>query len=519
MLHITLDSSLPNNEDKIKYIDNLCSQPYLNLEKPDMYYSQYEHNTNLVEAKTHNNLINTFLTAYNAHIPLRLRPDDIQMAIQMAIATCINNNAEQMRHLFVSQEGKIKLSVAKSGFDLDYFCETFKNLMSKNIKDPEFVEKFTTKYTTTTPIVSTVSNMFLMNALKEYFSFEMILSCGIPAVIMEGTQADWQKLKEFYEYFKNFLKDTELKAWFPHFDIIMDMFIEMRNLHEGNSEYIVVAGNNHNINELWKRVISYVPQGSGGDIILGGWVRLLVPYSEHNKLIGLDKKILCLDINTPRPNINEANCSYKEQDSLKEYYFASGWNSMQTSYLTTPATLVIPEQNGDNTYEKTYNVELYSGFFNPVIHTNPNTQAKTVSTNVGFIMREDTVIQKNELVKYYTRLGVKKSKTGHLEVPVTLHDKFWEICKIFDTCGGSSYVIDKLNRKKYYEDNGVIKIFSNVKKSNGESYSTIKGLHIPEHFKPNNIKEILMCFDMDNCYNKQFIKYYTIQDTKIYFDV
>jgi hypothetical protein len=46
-----------------------------------------------------------------------------------------------------------------------------------------------------------------MNALKEYFSFEMILSCGIPAVIMEGTQADWQKLKEFYEYFKNFLKD------------------------------------------------------------------------------------------------------------------------------------------------------------------------------------------------------------------------------------------------------------------------------------------------------------------------
>ena len=54
MLHITLDSSLPNNEDKIKYIDNLCSQPYLNLEKPDMYYSQYEYNTNLVEAKTHN---------------------------------------------------------------------------------------------------------------------------------------------------------------------------------------------------------------------------------------------------------------------------------------------------------------------------------------------------------------------------------------------------------------------------------------------------------------------------------
>ena len=516
MLHITLDSSLPNNEDKIKYIDNLCSQPYLNLEKPDMYYSQYEYNTNLVEAKTHNNLINTFLTAYNAHIPLRLRPDDIQMAIQMAIATCINNNAEQMRHLFVAHEGKIKLSVAKSGFDLDYFCETFKNLMSKNIKDPEFVEKFTTKYTTTTPIVSTVSNMFLMNALKEYFSFEMILSCGIPAVIMEGTQADWQKLKEFYEYFKNLLKDTELKAWFPHFDIIMDMFIEMRNLNEGNAEYIVVAGNNHNINELWKRVISYVPQGSGSDIILGGWVRLLVPYSEHNKLIGLDKKILCLDINTPRPNINEANCSYKEQDSLKEYYFASGWNSMQTSYLTTPATLVIPDQNGDKTYENTYNVELYSGFFNPVIHTNPNIDSKnrkSVSTNVGFIMREDTVIQKNELVKYYTSLGVYKGKFEHLNVPASLHDKFWEICKIFDTCGGSSYVPDKENRIKYYEDNGIIKIYS--KRAKGNNY--IKSLHIPEHFKQNR-KEISICFGLGS-YEEQYYTYYTINGSTIYFDI
>jgi hypothetical protein len=513
MLHITLDMSLPNNEDKIKYIDNLCSQPYLNLEKPDMYYSQYEYNTNLVEARTHNNLINTFLEAYDYHISLRLRPDDIQMAIQMAIATCINNNAEQMRHLFVSHEGKIKLSVAKSGLDLDYFCETFKDLMSKNIKDPEFIEKFTTKYTTTTPIVSTVSNMFLMNALKEYFSFEMILSCGIPAVIMEGTQADWQKLKEFYEYFKNFLKDTELKAWFPHFDIIMDMFIEMRNLHEGNAEYIVVAGNNHNINELWKRVISYVPQGSGGDIILGGWVRLLVPYSEHNKLIGLYKKILCLDINTPRPNINESNCSYKEQDILREYYFASGWNSMQTSYLTTPATLIIPTMDGNKNYEKTYNVELYSGFFNPVIHTNPNTQAKTVSTNVGFIMREDTVIQKNKLVKEYTKLGVKKSKTGHLEVPVTLHNKFWEICKIFDTCGGSSYVPDKENRKKYYEDNGVITIYS--KRAKGNNY--IKSLHIPEHLKQNR-KEISICFGLGS-YEEQYYTYYTIQGTTTYFDV
>ena len=237
-----------------------------------------------------------------------------------------------------------------------------------------------------------------------------------------------------------------------------------------------------------------------------------MPYSEHNKLIGLDKKILCLDINTPRPNINEANCSYKEQDILREYYFASGWNSMQTSYLTTPVTLVIPDQNGDILY----NVELYSGFFNPVIHTNPNIDSKnskSVSTNVGFIMREDTLIIKNKQKEEYTKLGVYKGKTGHLNVPAKLHDKFWEICKIFDTCGGSSYVPDKENRKKYYEENGVIKIYSN--RAKGNNY--IKSLHIPEHLKQNR-KEISICFGLGS-YEEQYYTYYTIQGTIIYFDV
>ena len=198
----------------------------------------------MIKGSTHIHLINAFSTAYNNHLPLRLRPDDILMALQMIIATCINNNSEKMRHLFVEHMGKIKLSAERSHFDLNYFCNQFKLLMQENIKNPEFITKYTTSFTTTSILHSTISNMFLMNSLKEYFLFEMILGCGIPSVILKGTQEDWLQLKNFYEYFKNFLKDTELRL-----------------LQE---ECIVEATNK--MKKLWERVISFVPQGSGYNI-------------------------------------------------------------------------------------------------------------------------------------------------------------------------------------------------------------------------------------------------------------
>lgn len=506
MLHILLNSSLPDNTDKIVYTNDLNVQSSLDLLNPSMYLSQYEHYTKIVKPVTHNNLINTLLTGYNAHIPVCLRPDDIQMALQMAFATCINNNAEKMRHLFVEHEDKIKLKVYHPSFDMNYFTKTFKELMTKNIKNSDFIKNFCTEYSTTTQLLSTVSNMFLINALKEYFSFEMILSCGIPSVLLKGTQADWHRLKGFYDYFKTLLKDTELKIWFPHFDIILDMFVEMRDLQ---TDGVVEA--TPTIKKIWERVISFVPQGSGGDTILGGWARLLVPYSQKNKLIeGLDKPIKCLNIDTPTPSINEKWCSYQEQDILKEYYFASGWNSMQTSYLTTPADFTISLDSSD----KTYKVEMYAGFFNPVIKE--INSILSVSTNVGFIMREDSVILKEQMKKYYTSLGVKfKNSRSSLEIPITLNDKRDDICDTFNVYSCNWYVIDKEAKIKFYLENGVEKMTCDRKNRFGKVFTTIESLKIPERFRANS-NEIFLCFGI-NCYEKTKCIYY--DRTITYFNV
>ena len=502
MLKVVLNRTLSDNSDNIEYAADLkVQQQYVDMTNPDVHFSEYEHATHLVKPVTHNNFINTALSAYNWHIDWRIRPDDIQMVLQMAFSTCVNNNAQQMRDLFVKHQGKMKLSAGSSRFDLNYFCDTFKTMMRENVKDPEFIDAFTTQYTTTTQLLGTVSTMFLMNALKEYFSFEMVLSCGIPAIIMEGTIEDWDKLKAFYEYFKNFLKDTELKEWFTHFDIIMDMFIKMRNLvkitNADEDDLDVEA--TPDIKELWKRVISYVPEGSGGDTILGGWIRLFVPYSKKNKLIGgLDKKIKCLDITTPPPSIDEKVCTYSEQAILKEYYLAGGWNSMQTSYLTTPADLIIPEFDGDHTY----NVEFYAGFFNPVIYTTIGGYL-SVGTNVGFIMRADTLLEKEKKMNEYILMGVKRRPRGGLDIPITLQDKWSEINRVFDECSCTWYVVDLEKKIEFYLKNGVKKTTSDIKNRTGMVFTTIDTLEIPENLRANS-DEIFLCFgirtyEQDKC--------------------
>lgn len=436
MARIMLNETLIRNEnikmDKILEIRN-----ELKLTDPELYYSNYEYADRLIEEKTHNEFINTFLTAYNNHLPIKIRPDDIQLMLQITFSTCVNNNAEKMRNIFVEHKDKISLKVESNIFDINFFCMKFKQLMNTHIKDKTFCEKFTTSYTTTNTITQTVSNMLLMNTLKEYFSFEMILSCGIPCVILDGTKEDWIKLNDFYEYMKNIFIDTELHDWFRHFDIVMKMFQDMRRDEKATNE----------IKELWERVISYVPKGSGGDKILGGWVRLFVPYSSDNKIIKFPTVIKCLDILEQRPEYPK---SYSDQTISEQYYIAEGWNSMCSGITTTPATLID--------YDETkYNVEINSGFFNPCIN-----DQYIVCFNIGYNLKSDTQIIKNEKKEHYLKNGVKVRDKHFLDIPRKYSRKQCnEILKIFDSFGYSTYgdesEEDKLLKKEFIEKGVIIK--------------------------------------------------------------
>lgn len=467
-LVINFDSTLEVKPiDDTKKLENLIEQKTLDLNNPNNFYSEYEYTKNLIRENSCNNLVNTFLAAYNSHKPLRLRPDDINLALQLVWSTCLNLNAEKFRSEFVEHQGKMELKVESLVFDSNFFCQQFANLMMKNVKNPEFIEQFTKEFTTTTPLIKTVTNQLLMNTLKEYFSCSMILGCGISKVIMEGTKEDWKKLNDSYQYFKNFFSKTELNVWFVHFDIIMNNFIKMRELQDEGT-----VNATDDLKEFWLRVICYVPQGSGNQTILGGWVRLLTPYSSSNKIIGLHKPILCLDLNKSRP---EYSRSYSQQNVLAEYYAATGWDELQKSLVETPAKLF----DYDGTL---YEVEFVSGFYPPV-----EREDGSISTNIGFLMRTDQSIKKKKLQEEYKKLGVIH-EGSRIKIPRALKKEQSKILEIFGACFSNLYGEDPGEEKRKQEllADGVY-IYTPEKKC--PRHFVIKKLMVPKKYEENELEK------------------------------
>jgi hypothetical protein len=358
----------------------------------EQFISESEHPESNYLEQTNNGLINTFLFAYNNHIPLKVKVQDIHIALQLIISTFVNNNAEQCRKMFVDHSGKKKLTVENDKIDFNVFGQMMRDEVKKNVKDCNFVDLLEPNYSTTKPICMTVSNLLVLNTLKEYFSYNFVCRCGIPEVVLEGSQDDWMKLKGKYDEMKRMFynsRSNELDDWFDCMDIIMNMFIEMRMI---GTEGTVEATDAQKM--LWERVISFVPVGSGGDTLLGGWISILSPYSSENKIKHVVKNLPCLDTKTMVPKEDGINY-YEYQRVLGTYYGGTGWNNLQTTMFLTPAVLDL--------YGVEYNIEMTAGF-SPYVHVSEQKQDQDnnkfiVETNMMYmIMREVKDMQNTDLV-------------------------------------------------------------------------------------------------------------------------
>jgi hypothetical protein len=398
---------------------------------------------------------------------LVIRPDDIHLALQLIFCTTIELNAEKLRSFFVDFEGKKNLEIRLVEFDSNLMFRLFKEEIRSNIKEPEFADKYLSNYSTTTPIITNASSGLLMNALKEYFTYTMVLSCGIPEVVLEGTDADWNRLNEFYLYMKTILsqnKITELDIWFEYFDQIMNMFDELNKIAKTNtnptdSDFFDLT--NTHIAKLWSRVITYTPYGSGGDQLLGGWIRLFFPYDTSKKVV-ISSKPAKLEKSTTsdkQPNSTKSNFMdldldpqkvddfYASQEILAKFYMASSEDTIPDSFSKTKLEII------EN--EKCHKSEFVSGFFEPHIDN-----LNMVRFNIGTIVRHDAEIVQDEKKEYYISLGVKYRNSGGLLIPYYLESDAMQISKIFETNCWSYYQTEKClakakSDKTVYESFGI----------------------------------------------------------------
>lgn len=253
----------------VKLCDTVTQGIYepIKIALKDKYKCLYINNAghSVSECMTHP-LVDCVMVAYNWHVPLVLRPDDIWLTIAQGVSQHINLTPESFRDRFVSHKGTMKLN-AKGIFFEDAISNMVR-AVSSNCKNQGFIKTMLNTFSTSTPTTLLASQANILGSMSKYFEYEIKLQCGIPSLTLEGTLEDWQDVSKRITTIRD-LK-IGLGWWVDELAPIIDQFIES---YKGNVD-VAFWGHILDAKTLW---------GSGGSISISGWISKLFPYDRHGK--------------------------------------------------------------------------------------------------------------------------------------------------------------------------------------------------------------------------------------------
>lgn len=209
--------------------------------------------------------LSTVNIAYNGHYPIVFSPDMIWLQILQGLASHVNANAEELRHHFVSHEGKKLIEIKRDTFvrgnpnnDWEGAFDEFSTKMRGHI-GADTHDLIASGYGTTGPAEQAAMNVALMDAMQSYFTYGMTTSCGFPAVTLEGSEDDWRALRTRAAKLSQF----DLDWWMKHLMPVLDQFVETS------------AGRPDK--DFWCNFYKLQPVGSGTPHI-HGHINALFPY-------------------------------------------------------------------------------------------------------------------------------------------------------------------------------------------------------------------------------------------------
>lgn len=217
-----------------------------------------------------NGFIGTIFDAYSNHYHLVLRPDDVWLQIAITFANYVDKHAEEMRSLFVEHDGKKKLRVTEPSSIYTVSWDNMIAKFSQAIKDNtrnDIREWLEPDFSTTTAKDRLIGSVVLMAAMKNYFEYYgSCCSCGLPSITLEGTLADWQKIRRRFDQIAIYGSNSQpdLLKWHQILVPVLDKFIET---YQGNVDQ-----------DFWQRIVNY--DGGSGTSDVSGWILAFIPFDE-----------------------------------------------------------------------------------------------------------------------------------------------------------------------------------------------------------------------------------------------
>ena len=216
--------------------------------------------------------------SFAQHRPIVISPDMVWLMILQGFAKHVEYEADSLQNVIVDFEGKKKLSVRRDEFirhslsnDWNEVFDEFSQKIYADI-DSNLSQLMQNNFTTTGPKETIAYQIALMDAMSEFFVYELQTACGIPYVILEGTPEDWLLIKEQLPKFRKY----NLDFWIDNLQPVVD---ELYEASKGSIDTL-----------FWKSIYKW-DSGSGGSGV-SGWVIRFFPYLEdYGEMIWKNTKL------------------------------------------------------------------------------------------------------------------------------------------------------------------------------------------------------------------------------------
>jgi len=217
------------------------------------------------------------LTAYKEHRPFVISPDIIWLLISQGFARHISNNAEEFRKDLVNFENKKELTVLVTDIEIGNPASNWESVFPQFINQindytgKELSGMLVSDFSTTTQTSKIVSQITVMETVKEYFTYKVLMfSCGIPKITIEGTKEDWEKILVKIKYISKF----NLQWWTSELEPIIEQIIETKKGHFDNS--------------FWMNMVkAHTEKKYGSPTTIDGWIIKFFPYTKEGKRTNL----------------------------------------------------------------------------------------------------------------------------------------------------------------------------------------------------------------------------------------
>lgn len=228
----------------------------------------------LTEEECRNEFVRAAVTAFDQHLPLVLRPQHFWLCITQAVAMHINEWAAHLGPRVMKDYTGVKKELALNvtheavqGFTQTHWeavAARFQAAIAAETKEgvPALL---CGSFSASTPAETVASSMVVMDAMKSFFSFKMMTMCGFPAIILQGSLADWQGLRPQAEALLAALAYPEFADWW-------------RPILTGTLDRLAAARAGTVDTDFWDSFVKCGgTEGSGSRSWISGWVNVFFP--------------------------------------------------------------------------------------------------------------------------------------------------------------------------------------------------------------------------------------------------